>query len=332
MNYGLIYCNTVHDPPLIKSSVKWFGKHEYLAVLATQHGRAWKEIYESKDWYTILVPPKPSTPPRGLRRRRMAPGALKEPSPGLEYDLEELPASRANASRANSPERTTDLPAGSQATRTRAGRSKPKAATQRPAPSAQQDLPNARILTMSPERDLTPLSDVIDLSPDMSVAPSRRKRNANPSSRYRDASSSGMEISPALVEASLLLAPAVIPASQTHTHTRTRSTSTDSSSADTVVQPTTSRSSSVLSGLTIVSTGEATSVGKRKADVIEEPGDEEGGSNNAEQSDLEEEVAVTRSRAARNKKQVKHTPADAVATKGKATKASQPGKKRARKA
>ncbi|KAF6760289.1 hypothetical protein DFP72DRAFT_883733 [Ephemerocybe angulata] len=149
----------MHNPPLIVSPVCWTGKNEYLALLASHHGVSWRPFYEHKPWFTVVCPPKPSTPPRqlNLRKRRVVPGALKEPSrsPGPEdMDVDELPPP--------SPELMEEAPAPKKRVqRSRAARTKPKPPTPSP-PSSLPNSPEPSVLTLSPEQDLGLLSADVD--------------------------------------------------------------------------------------------------------------------------------------------------------------------------
>ena len=98
----------VHQPPLIRSGVAWNGTQEYLSILANHHGSTWRQFYENKDWYQVLVPPKSGVPKvLNLRKRKVAPGAMREPSksPSPDDEHEEEPVSKRSR---NLPARTTE--------------------------------------------------------------------------------------------------------------------------------------------------------------------------------------------------------------------------------
>ena len=80
----------VHQPPLIRSRVAWNGTPEYLSILANHHGSTWRQFFENKDWYQMLVPPKSGVPKvLNLRKRKVAPGAMREPSKSPSPDEEQ---------------------------------------------------------------------------------------------------------------------------------------------------------------------------------------------------------------------------------------------------
>jgi hypothetical protein len=96
----------VHRPPLIHSRVAWNGVSEYLFILASLHGPTSSPLYEAKEWYPILNPPKATSPPRvpNLRKRKPQQAGLRE-TPGSvdhEVDDEEPPAKRPRMKRAPS--------------------------------------------------------------------------------------------------------------------------------------------------------------------------------------------------------------------------------------
>ena len=98
----------VHQPPLIRSGVAWNGTPEYLSILANHHGSTWRQFFENKDWYQVLVPPKSGVPKvLNLRKRKVAPGAMREPSksPSPDDEQEEEPISKRSR---NLPARTTE--------------------------------------------------------------------------------------------------------------------------------------------------------------------------------------------------------------------------------
>ncbi|PFH50899.1 hypothetical protein AMATHDRAFT_47511 [Amanita thiersii Skay4041] len=103
---------SLQQPAIIRSNVAWNGTPEYLSILANHHGSGWRQLYENKDWYQILVPPK-STMPKvlNLRKRKVAPGAMREPSksPSLEGDqeVEEPVPKRPRTKRGKSPEKSS---------------------------------------------------------------------------------------------------------------------------------------------------------------------------------------------------------------------------------
>ena len=96
--------STVHRPPLIRSRVAWNGISEYLFILASLHGPTSSPLYETKDWYLILNPPKASSPPRvpNLRKRKPQQADLRE-TPGSvvdqEADEEEPPTKKPKTKR-----------------------------------------------------------------------------------------------------------------------------------------------------------------------------------------------------------------------------------------
>lgn len=90
---------SLHRPPLIKSRVAWNGISEYLFILASLHGPTSSPLYEAKDWYLILNPPKAQSPPRvpNLRKRKAQQAGLRE-TPGSVGDQdgfdEEVPLAK----------------------------------------------------------------------------------------------------------------------------------------------------------------------------------------------------------------------------------------------
>ena len=100
---SLIGTRLVHQPALIRSDVAWNGTPEYLSILANHHGSTWRQFFENKDWYPILVPPKSGVPKvLNLRKRKVAPGAMREPSkspsPDEEQEEEPIPKRSRNLS------------------------------------------------------------------------------------------------------------------------------------------------------------------------------------------------------------------------------------------
>ncbi|TFK26475.1 hypothetical protein FA15DRAFT_654311 [Coprinopsis marcescibilis] len=328
---------SLHRPPLIKSSVAWNGKPEYLSILANQHGGTWRQFFELEAWYTILVPPKPSTPPRALslRKRKVLPGAFREPSrsPGLEDEAEELPveARSSRNKKSRSPEQD-DVSTDKRTSRSDAARSKTKTQPAHSLPLVSPS-PSTRHLppTFQAIQDMSPLSEIVDLDPEQQSTGPRTKRKINAPSRYPQPVTSGKDCSPTLMEASLLLGPAQAGwtlQTQAVTHNRNRSTSTDSTSAATVVQSLGSRSSSVSSALTAVETATSIPSLKRKAEVLDECNDPE----IPETEIVEEEGTRTRGRTARAKKSAKGPDVEEYVATAKATKtASRSNRKKARK-
>jgi hypothetical protein len=95
--------SSVHRPPLIHSRVAWNGVSEYLFILASLHGPTSSPLYEAKEWYPILNPPKATSPPRvpNLRKRKPHQAGLRE-TPGSvdqEVDEEEPPTKRPRTKR-----------------------------------------------------------------------------------------------------------------------------------------------------------------------------------------------------------------------------------------
>ena len=94
----------VHRPPLIQSRVAWNGISEYFFILASLHGPTSSPLYETKDWYPILNPPKASSPPRmpNLRKRKPHQADLRETAGSVvdqEVDEEEPPAKKPKTKR-----------------------------------------------------------------------------------------------------------------------------------------------------------------------------------------------------------------------------------------
>ncbi|KAH6913993.1 hypothetical protein BKA70DRAFT_1095219 [Coprinopsis sp. MPI-PUGE-AT-0042] len=322
----------LRQPPLIQAPIAWNGKIEYLAELGRVHSGGWQALFESQDWYQVLVPPKPTTPPRSLslRKRKVVPGAFREPSPLVEEEIDDLPSKQAVT--APSPEKR----------RTRAARNtkgKAKAVTESPATFNVPLATGFALLDM--EDALTPLSDDLDLPSDPAPSPApsaRKKRKISPPSLYPDSILLSIQNeSPFPIHASLLLGPGVIPPTddQLHhgpillpTHSRTRSTSSDTS-VDTLVQSafSGSRSSSVSDSGTAIEAASTSIYGKRKAVVIDAEEDEQG-----EEDACEAAFQGKKTSRARSTRSKKATPASAD-TKGKTAKApSQPTKRKARKA
>ncbi|KAF9012444.1 hypothetical protein BDQ17DRAFT_1321466 [Cyathus striatus] len=108
---------SLHQPPLIRSTVAWNGIPEYLCILANQHGPTWRRVYEAQPWYHIIVPPKESASSKviNLRKRKAAPGAFREPSrspPIDEADVIDEPRSkRLRIQRPASPEKKSTIDA-----------------------------------------------------------------------------------------------------------------------------------------------------------------------------------------------------------------------------
>lgn len=319
----------MRQPPLIQAPIAWNGKIEYLAVLGRVHTGGWQALFENQDWYRVLVPPKPTTPPRSLslRKRKVAPGALREPSPLVEEEADVFPSKQTV--RALSPEKR----------RTRAARStkgKTKAITESPAAF---DVPLGTGYTLlDAEEALTPLSDDLDLPSEPVPSPgppARKKRKISPPSLYVDSLLLSIQNeSPFPIHASLLLGPGVIPPTddQLHhalpTHSRTRSSSSDTS-VDTLVQSASSgsRSSSVSDSGTAIEATSTASFGKRKAVVIDAEEEDEQGEEDACEPAFQGKK-TSRARSTRSKK----TMPSSADTKAKTTKTpSQPTKRKARK-
>jgi len=88
--------------------VAWNGTPEYLSILANHHGSTWRQFFENKDWYPILVPPKSGVPKvLNLRKRKVAPGAMRDTSksPSPDEEQEEEPISKRSR---NLPARITE--------------------------------------------------------------------------------------------------------------------------------------------------------------------------------------------------------------------------------
>ncbi|KAF5317046.1 hypothetical protein D9611_003943 [Ephemerocybe angulata] len=338
---------TLHNPPLIVSPVCWTGKNEYLALLASHHGVSWRPFYEHKPWFTVVCPPKPSTPPRqlNLRKRRVVPGALKEPSrsPGPEdMDVDELPVARraGTNSRAPSPELMEEAPAPKKRVqRSRAARTKPKPPTPSP-PSSLPNSPEPSVLTLSPEQDLGLLS--ADVDPATTEIATRSKRKTTLPSRYPQPLSCSQEMD-LPIDSSLLLGPAVNPqmADQLLSgHSRTRSTSTDSS-GKTAVASDVSRSASVASGETAVDAASPSKKRKSSENDDENLEDLKGDSLDLAGADEEGEdddsASVAHGRAKRTRKvPANGSPDDAASEKMNSGRApgtsARPSRKKARKA
>jgi hypothetical protein len=302
-------------------------------VLGRVHTGGWQALFESQDWYRVLVPPKPTTPPRShsLRKRKVVPGALREPSLLVEEEPDIFPSKET--ARAHSPEKR----------RTRAARNtkgKAKAVTESPVAFDMALLGGFTLLDA--EEALTPLSDDLDLPSDpvpSPAPPARKKRKISPPSHYPGSLLLSIQNeSPFPLHASLLLGPGVIPPSEDQllhgtlslpTHSRTRSTSSDTS-VDTLVQSASSgsRSSSVSDSGTAIEAVSTASFGKRKAAVIDaEEEDELGEEDDSEVASQGKKASRTRSTRSK-----KATPASAD-TKAKTVKApSQTTKRKARKA
>lgn len=92
---------SLHQPSLIRSNVAWNGTPEYLSILANHHGSTWRQLFEDQDWYQLLVPPKSGMLKMpNLRKRKVAPGAMREasrsPSPDEQEPDEPVPKKSRN--------------------------------------------------------------------------------------------------------------------------------------------------------------------------------------------------------------------------------------------
>ncbi|RXW21646.1 hypothetical protein EST38_g4211 [Candolleomyces aberdarensis] len=320
-------------------SFAWNGTPEYLSILAIHHGSTWRQLYESKPWFTTVAPPKPSPQARqlNLRKRKVAPGAFRDlsKSPGLEDEGDE-------PVRAASPELGEDTgppTKPSDKRKTRAARKTKPLPPPSPLSSATNS-PEPAVLTLSPEQDPAGLS--ADVDPPTVETATRSKRKISAPSRYPQSVSYLQQVPPAL-EGSLLLGPGQPVEPIISGHTRTRSTSTDSS-AKTAVASDVSRSASVASGTTAVDArGDASPSKKRKsldddADELEDvhlqnldlaDPDEEGG-------DDDEDSVTTHGRGKRTRKPIiNDTLDDAIFEKTKSARngsSARTNRKRARKA
>jgi hypothetical protein len=103
-SYPQHFLSSVHRPPLIHSRVAWNGISEYLFILASLHGPTSSPLYQAKDWYLILNPPKAASPPRvpNLRKRKPQQAGLRETPASVDqegFDEEEPPAKRQKTKR-----------------------------------------------------------------------------------------------------------------------------------------------------------------------------------------------------------------------------------------
>lgn len=305
--------HTVHNPPLIVSPVAWNGTPEYLSILANHHGPTWRHVFETKPWFTILVPPKAPTPVRvpNLRKRKVAPGAFREQSKSPVIDEseegDEPPPKRVRTNRQVTPYRADSAGCANASVEEESApvkssrgkaRSKVSPATTTTHPpldqsqdSAPATLPDAMVEDDAPADELQATKR----------ASTRKRRKISPASRYPQAISSR--------EASSSLGETLIPSNTSHssspsdspppTHSRNRSTS--EASAKTAVESDERRSMSVLSAETAV---EALGSKKRKptASVSEEAKEVDEGTPPVDA----EEGMVTRGRALRARPKITH--------------------------
>lgn len=299
----------MHNPPLIISPVAWNGTPEYLAILANHHGSTWRHVFETKPWFTTLVPPKAPTPVRvpNLRKRKVAPGAFREQSKSPVIDEseegDELPPKRVRTIRQVTPDgadtagcanaSVEEESAPVKSSRVKA-RSKLSPATSTPHPPLDQSQDSApATLPDTVVEDDAPIDELQATK----RASTRKRRKISPASRYPQAISSR--------ETSSSLGETLVPSNTSHssspppTHSRNRSTS--EASAKTAVESDERRSMSVLSAETAV---EALGSKKRKptASVSEEAKELDEGTPPMDA----EEGMVTRGRALRARPKITH--------------------------
>ena len=296
---------TVHNPPLIISPVAWNGTPEYLAILSNHHGPTWRHVFETKPWFTTLVPPKAPTPVRvpNLRKRKVAPGAFREQSKSPvidESEGDEPPPRRVRTVRQVTPDRADSAGCANASVEEESApvkssrgkaRSKVSPATH-PLLDQSQDSAPATLPDAMVEDDV-----LIDELPATKRTSTRKRRKISPASRYPHAISSR--------ETSSSLGDTLIPSNTSHssspppTHSRNRSTS--EASAKTAVESDERRSMSVLSAETAV---EALGSKKRKptASVSEEAKEMDEGTPPVDA----EEGMVTRGRALRARPKITH--------------------------
>ncbi|KAF8633368.1 hypothetical protein AX17_004539 [Amanita inopinata Kibby_2008] len=282
---------SLHQPPLIRSNVAWNGTPEYLSILANHHGSTWRQFFENEDWYPILVPPKTAMPKvPNLRKRKVAPGALREASksPSVEGELD------------------TEEPA-SKKFRTKRVRSPEKVPTAKDDNSPEVDLPARVVASPAVSTDSMPLEELTpsdspqsvenplpeenpdekESSPQMRSTRQHRRRKVHaplPITQQTSDSTTSRDSSntPADLNAVTTAGDSALPSSTSNTHSRNRSTSY--ASAGTLVGTSSHgrRSSSVLSTCTAVDTGNISNgKGKRFKDKDIDPAQ----TLNLEQSD-----------------------------------------------
>ncbi|KAF8345948.1 hypothetical protein F5887DRAFT_1074020 [Amanita rubescens] len=343
---------SLHQPALIRSDVAWNGTPEYLSILANHHGSTWRQFFENKDWYPILVPPKSGVPKvLNLRKRKVAPGAMCESkSPSPDDEQEEEPISKRSR---NLPARITEKRA------------------------INNDITSHIDTALSPpiSNDVMPLDEITPLDTPHFIAKSlpqdsfeekepssqlrsngrqqRRRKRPSPKATHEqgsDANESTRGSSNGPVDSALAVLPddtnslqssidsgPTDSASSTNSHARNRSTSY--ASAGTLVGSSHGRrSSSILSTCTAVDGGAAT---QDKKKVLKEKGSEQCDSYESEnrseadattnEADDDESVGVVTRGRARGKTMEK-TSSASVVSRPKATTHTTNSRKRTKKA
>jgi hypothetical protein len=298
--------NTVHNPPLIISPVAWNGTPEYLAILSNHHGPTWRHVFETKPWFTTLVPPTPVRVPN-LRKRKVAPGAFREQSKSPVIDEseegDEPPPKRVRAIRQVTPGRAdsagcANASVGEEGAPVKTSRVKarskvsPATSTLHPPLDQNQDSAPATLPDAVVEDDAP-----IDELQATKRASTRKRRKISPASRYPQAISSR--------ETSSSLGETVISSNTSHssspsdspppTHSRNRSTS------ETAVESDERRSMSVLSGETAVE-----ALGSKKRNPAASVSDEAKELDEGTPPVDAEEGMVTRGRALRARPKITH--------------------------
>ncbi|KAF8637951.1 hypothetical protein AX16_010584 [Volvariella volvacea WC 439] len=280
---------SLHQPPLIRSKVAWNGTPEYLSVLASHHGSTWRQVYENKPWYQILVPPKSNTLSRipTLRKRKPTQVGLCD-SLGLndddEDDIEPPPPKRSKPKRAQSPARQTSAKQSDEPRTTFATADVDK---RDPSPAPQMNGVGSEVVSPQSLEGATHPNEPIR----MTTRHQKRKAAQHSSAASEASASRSSSTSPA---------PVPDPSSSNQVHSRNRSTS--QASAETLVGTGQRRSQSILSAATAVESPQP-----KKAAHIQGDGDGESvdGSSNGEQ---EASTRVTRgsARRARNLPKSEH--------------------------
>jgi hypothetical protein len=277
----LIFCFiSVHQPPLIRTSVAWNGTSEYLYILANHHGSSHRHVYESQPWYTKLVPQKMSAAPKvlNLRKRKPNPGAFREPSrsPGPEDDetAEEPPRKKCRPKPASSPEPPSNVGQASSNNTESSSANK----TQKPSSTSSSEGNSHE----NPSRQLGPLDqDSLPMEEVTQTRMSTRNRKEVPSQTPSNSSRASS------------VSPTDPPPSSAASHNRDRSIS-HASSQTAVASNTGRRSASVLSASTAVD-GRGPTKSKQPATYI---GDQTE-AKEASDTQSDDEGMVTRGRASR---------------------------------